>query len=381
MFTKSQISKARIHLIHFHDENAFIQCYKEIVASKESPESFLLLADAYMTINESDNAIQAYESAMQKNPRNINLIIKFGSALLAVQKYEEALHHYENALRNMPDNTDLRCDLAKLYVKLRRPDDAVELLEDRLCCMSSTRSRDINVARMERDVSTLILIADIYEECGSFDDQKATLERADLIQASILEKYMFKASNTFQKNQAAVICFKLAQLAETQSYAFELYNRALELDPTNEKVLLALARNFMKDNKLAECEKYCEKLSQNKFMSDEARTMIGDVKWLGHAFDEAKAHYEAVLGNSPNDYPIMAKYIHRLFKMGEAKEIPILFEAALRNDPTSSNHAGLLFSKVRHHGLCHGKDAYVNVLTNAIYSFCRVCFTDTLIIE
>eukprot|EP00814_Leptocylindrus_danicus_P018631 CAMPEP_0116045132 /NCGR_PEP_ID=MMETSP0321-20121206/27421_1 /TAXON_ID=163516 /ORGANISM="Leptocylindrus danicus var. danicus, Strain B650" /LENGTH=1308 /DNA_ID=CAMNT_0003526377 /DNA_START=13 /DNA_END=3939 /DNA_ORIENTATION=+ len=346
MFTKSQISKGKIYLADLNDKHTYIQCYEEIVARVGNSESFLLLGDAYMAINESDFALQAYENAMRMNPRNINLTIKFGNALLTLHKYEEALHHYENALRNMPDNTDLRYDLAKLYVKFGRPDEAVELLESRLCYLNDLKSRDATDAtRMERDVSTLLLIADIYEECGSVTDLKAALERAEKIQASIIEKCMFKTSNIHQKRKAAAIFFKLAQVTNTQSHVIELYSRALELDPTNEKVLLELAKHFMKSNKLSECEKYCQKLSQNKDLSDEARSLIGDVKWLGHAYDEAVVHYDTVLGNKPNNYPVMAKYIHRLFKMGKPEKIQTLFEAALHNEPNSSNHVGLLFCK------------------------------------
>ena len=43
--------------------------YRELIDKKPSPESYLLLGDAYMSIQEPEKAIDVYESALKKNPQ------------------------------------------------------------------------------------------------------------------------------------------------------------------------------------------------------------------------------------------------------------------------------------------------------------------------
>ena len=52
---------ANIYLHYRKDKKMFAQCYREVVEKSPSPQSYLLLGDAYMSITEPERALEIYE--------------------------------------------------------------------------------------------------------------------------------------------------------------------------------------------------------------------------------------------------------------------------------------------------------------------------------
>ena len=65
----------------------FAQCYREVVEKSPSPQSYLLLGDAYMSITEPERALEIYEQALKRNPRDSLLAAKMGQALQKTHQY------------------------------------------------------------------------------------------------------------------------------------------------------------------------------------------------------------------------------------------------------------------------------------------------------
>ena len=55
--------------------------FREVVEKSPSPQSYLLLGDAYMSITEPERALEIYEQALKRNPRDTALAAKMGKAL------------------------------------------------------------------------------------------------------------------------------------------------------------------------------------------------------------------------------------------------------------------------------------------------------------
>ena len=72
-------------------------------------------------------ALEVYEAALKKNPRDCVLARKIGQALIKTHSYARAINYYETALKH-ENQPVLRCDLAELYLKLRQYDRAERTL-------------------------------------------------------------------------------------------------------------------------------------------------------------------------------------------------------------------------------------------------------------
>ncbi len=57
--------------------------------------SFLKLGDAYMAITEPERALEIYEQALKRNPRDFTLAAKMGKALQKTHQYGKALNYYK----------------------------------------------------------------------------------------------------------------------------------------------------------------------------------------------------------------------------------------------------------------------------------------------
>ena len=61
-----------------------------------------------MGIQEPDKAIEVYEQALKRNPRDAILAGKMGQALIKTHQYGKAINYYKEAIRN-DNNNSLRC--------------------------------------------------------------------------------------------------------------------------------------------------------------------------------------------------------------------------------------------------------------------------------
>ena len=68
--------------------NSRIIC-RELANEQPGTQSALLLGDAYIGILEPDKAIEVYETALKKNPRDATLASKIGQALVRTHHYNK----------------------------------------------------------------------------------------------------------------------------------------------------------------------------------------------------------------------------------------------------------------------------------------------------
>ena len=65
--------------------------YRELASQQPGTQSALLLGDAYISIQEPDKAIEVYETALKKNPREATLASKIGQALVRTHHYNKVI--------------------------------------------------------------------------------------------------------------------------------------------------------------------------------------------------------------------------------------------------------------------------------------------------
>jgi tetratricopeptide repeat protein 21B len=82
-----------------------------------------------MKVVEPDKAVEVYETALVKNPKDSLLAKKIGQALIKSHHYNKAISYYLAALKSGHQNL-LRYDLAELYIKLNQLDNAEKIVND-----------------------------------------------------------------------------------------------------------------------------------------------------------------------------------------------------------------------------------------------------------
>ena len=81
-YLQAREKMANIYLNYRKDKKMFAQCYREVVEKSPSPQSYLLLGDAYMSITEPERALEIYEQALKRNPRDSLLAAKMGQVII-----------------------------------------------------------------------------------------------------------------------------------------------------------------------------------------------------------------------------------------------------------------------------------------------------------
>jgi len=86
---------ADIHLNQHKDRLAFTECFHEMVENSPGPQSFMMLADAYMSIQGPDRAVEANEQALKCNLCEATLACKMGRALVKTHQYGKVINYYK----------------------------------------------------------------------------------------------------------------------------------------------------------------------------------------------------------------------------------------------------------------------------------------------
>ena len=105
---------AKIYLEYKNDRKNYAKCYGEIVESAASLESRLLLGDAYMNIQEPEQAVVVYTSALDAYPEELSLRGKIGEALTKTHDFKRVMYLSFNDGVHLRDNSG-GCILRKSY--------------------------------------------------------------------------------------------------------------------------------------------------------------------------------------------------------------------------------------------------------------------------
>lgn len=106
--------------------------YRELVEHCPGPKTYSMLGDAYISIQEPERAVEAYEQALKQNPRNkIDIASKLGKALVKTHQYTKAINYYRDVMKQ-ENFKSLKLDLAKLFIKMKQYDKAETTLVQEL---------------------------------------------------------------------------------------------------------------------------------------------------------------------------------------------------------------------------------------------------------
>ena len=182
--------------------------YREVVEKSPSPQSYLLLGDAYMSITEPERALEIYEQALKRNPRDTALAAKMGKVLQKTHQYGKAINYYKEAVKD-EENNNLRYDMAELQMKLKTYDKAEKTVAQALQ-IEKDNQNDLN--GLISQAKFLTLLAKIQEKSGNADSSMKTLSDVKDLRSRILKRVQIEQPDAVldQRHLAAKICHQMA---------------------------------------------------------------------------------------------------------------------------------------------------------------------------
>uniref|UniRef100_A0A0N5A168 TPR_REGION domain-containing protein n=1 Tax=Parastrongyloides trichosuri TaxID=131310 RepID=A0A0N5A168_PARTI len=340
----AQIKLAEVYLQEKKDPIKFAKCYKNILASNPSIQSYIMLGDAYMSIQEPIKAIEVYETAMKKNSRDYNLAEKIGSAYVKCFMYHKAITFYESALKNSRQSR-MRLCFAEQLLKMGNYEKCEKILMDGF----EGNYEPSDVPTLKEHVSYYMMLSTLHLEINKYSEAINDLGQAKIIQTKILSKAASEGYNIQEEvTKSADICSKIAELylnKREYSKAADMYKEAVATNEQDIKSMIALARIYMSTTKFQQCHSQCQAILARDRYNDEATLMMADLLYQSNKSSEALLHYTQLLDRNPSQYHALARCIELCRRAGDVDQADKYLKSVVDVNPRATMDPGYNFCK------------------------------------
>lgn len=345
-YVQAKTKMAHFYLVHKKDRLAYAQCFRELVANCPGPSSYLMLGDAFMSIQEADDAIEAYKQAHKHNPRDALLASKLGRAYVKTHQYKKAISYYQEAI-NAPENSLLKLDLAELYLKLKKYSNAEQTLVDEI---ELTKQENEDTSKLLTRTKQLLLLARVREKAGYLSSSLNTLKEARDNQFKILKRLAVDQSAALhEQNKILVkICVLMAEQSiaiRDNEQAIHHYREAIRITPTEVSLLAALARTYMHVNNMDQCQSTCATILQTDPNNETASVMMADLSFRRMDFENAAFHFSQLLLSQPAYWTALARLIEVMRRSGNLHDVQQFLHRAEDECLRADTEAGLNYCK------------------------------------
>ncbi|XP_047136983.1 tetratricopeptide repeat protein 21B isoform X1 [Hydra vulgaris] len=385
-YLQAREKMANVYLKHRKDKKLFISVYRELVDKKPNTESFLLLGDAYMSIQEPEKAINVYEAALKKNPRDIHLASKIGHALIKTHQYSKAISYYEAALKS-GGQSFLRFDLAELHMKLKNFDKAVRILKQNL---KEDDSSD-DLSKLFDEAKCAYLLAQIAFVASKTNESEEIIQgflRARDLQGRVIKRVALELPDELiaQKKLAAKICCDLGEYySKNKDFEKSIvsYKEAISYNDSDVSPHLSLAKIYLSNNDLDMCQYQLVSILKNDKNNNNAILMLADLMFRKNEYDAATFHYQQLLEYNKCNYDALSKLIELHRRTGKISETEKFFIQAKRSNPRATFEAGYNFCRGLFEWYCNNASAALQSFNLArkdivwgersLYSMVEIC--------
>uniref|UniRef100_A0A8B9S3M7 Tetratricopeptide repeat protein 21B n=1 Tax=Apteryx owenii TaxID=8824 RepID=A0A8B9S3M7_APTOW len=327
-FVQAKEKMADIYLQCRKDKKLYAGCYRDLVEKLPSAHTFLLLGDAYMNIQEPDEAIEVYEQALKRSPKDPALASKIGKALVKTHNYSKAISYYEAALRSGQQNF-LCYDLAELLMKLKQYEKAEKVLQQAL-----DHEPGMNAGKKKKQMVLELPSFQLARELQARVLKRAQIEQLDAVPA--------------QKQLAAEICAEIAKLSTAQrnyEKAIKFYKEALVHCETDNKAMLELARLYLAQDDTDACQHQCSLLLKNDQDNEAATMMMANIMFRKQDYEQAVFHFQQLLERKPDNYATLSRLIDLLRRAGKLEEVPRFLLMAEKHSSRTKLEPGFQYCK------------------------------------
>nr|CAD2194553.1 unnamed protein product [Meloidogyne enterolobii] len=344
-YRAARIKMAQIYLEEKHDKHRFALCYRDLLEQDTSPQIYELLGDAYISIQEPELAIDAYETAMRRAPKDYQLAEKIGNAYVKCHLYNKAITFYETAMKSSGRQKILRIRFAEQLFQMGNFDKCKRVLKEVLD--AETDPSDIQTIR--EHVSYWMLISRLHMETSEWDQACRDLLKARQLQLRIVGNGGREGLNIAEeKKLAALICQQLAELyANSRDWnkAIELFKEAIGHNERDTKSHLSLAGIYASLGKLHFCDQQCQQVLNFDPNNNDATLLLADLMYQKNEGEEAMKHFAQLLERNPSHYHALARYIELCWRRGNIELGEKMLRNALESNPRATVDAGFNFCK------------------------------------
>lgn len=160
-----RIVEANLEAIAEHPDKAAALLREETELHPEGEEAWLLLAQVLAVSNRDREAITVLDDAVAHGVATAEVHKGRGALLASTGQWDAALAAFEAALVNAPADAELRPQVAQLYRANDREAEAKRLLADQ-------------ITRFPDDVNSLLLLAQLELDAGSWDAAQKHIDKA-----------------------------------------------------------------------------------------------------------------------------------------------------------------------------------------------------------
>ena len=355
-YKAARIAMADIYLKHTGDRRLYAKCFSDIVESEKTVANYLLLGEAFMKIQEPEEAIRVYQKALEQKPNDLFLTREIGRALVLTHDYEQAIRYYKDSIATS-QNTSLMTDLANLFLRQNNFMEANRVLDEAL------RANLTDIDSLRASVQNYVLRSKVHVAMKRDEDPLDLQPIPPALQAlqagKTCQKDLLSRSRDLSHDQVSIekelysqIMFQIGEYYETrdknadsQENAFNAYNEALIYNDQNEKCVTTLAKFHMKRGELDQCMKQCNSLLQQNPSHEFASSMMCEILIQQNKTDEAIQHYQKLLSGDPDNYRGLAKLILLLRRAGKLKDA----EQYITKAEKARKSSGLSYCKGLYH--------------------------------
>uniref|UniRef100_A0A671XG33 Tetratricopeptide repeat domain 21B n=1 Tax=Sparus aurata TaxID=8175 RepID=A0A671XG33_SPAAU len=291
-----------------------------------------------------EKAIEVYEQALKKNPKDGALASKIGKALVKTHNYVKAINYYEVALKTEQQNF-LRYDLAELLMKMKQYERCERVLHEAL-----EHEPGNELPALSDNCRYLVLLAKIQNKVDKNEDALLSLQRARDVQAKVLKRVQLEQPDAVpvQKQLAAEICAEIAKHYTSQrgyERAVKFYKEALVYCETDRKVMLELARLYLNLNEVDACQEQCSVILKSDQFNEDATLMIADIMFRKQDYEQAVFHFQQLLERKPDNYLTLSRLVDLLRRAGKLEEIPRFIDMAEKYSSRTKFDPGFNYCK------------------------------------
>ena len=137
-----------------------IHCWKKLLYKTDIKEKFRVyarIAQSYELLGELEFAYYNYWKAMKEEPKNLDLVGKYGEMAYLIENYQDSLNAFKRICEKEPDNEIAWHNLGLSYYNLGFHDEAISAL-------------NVAIGLDSKSADSYYVQATIYAENYLFDD-------------------------------------------------------------------------------------------------------------------------------------------------------------------------------------------------------------------
>jgi tetratricopeptide repeat protein 21B len=325
-FSRARKSAAKIYITKLNDKANYLHCFKLLVEKDPGKESYMMLGNAYMKVNQFEEAVRSFSRALDADPSDQKVALNLARSLMVVHQYEAAIGAYVQAVNMSCGDIHAQLEYARALAKIRRYDEALGLSQEMLQLIAG-EGNDWDNQSVTADFYELISVIELQsgnderssealQKALSLYDELTAASRTDIPADSLIE-LKAKASTLYRKAADGMWA------RDDLDAALLAYEKALQLSPGESSVVLALARVYSLKENTDKCREYCQQILRVDANCEEAALIFAEVSASATVEELAETFMK-----SPTSYGTLMRLVQKCAWVGELELVPKFFDQA-----------------------------------------------------